>query len=415
MKIAYLTADHGVPVYGTKGASIHVNSIASEMSSLGHEVLVLTPNPGQIPLEQQKFLVQEVVLDRDWETISQVLKEEELSRDGNRLSKDIRNLVYNVLLKERGIAILDKFEPEMIYERYSLFGTAGSLLASHYGIPLILEVNAPLLEEQQQQRGLSLPKVAKETQQMVFKRANHLIVVSSWLKDYLVSHGVNENKITILPNGVDTHQFFPRMNPELKKKLGWENMFVVGYVGTMKDWHGLPSVIEALSLARKKKQNIRLLLVGEGPELSVLKRRIEELDLKEYVYLTGLVPHPQVPDWISIMDVALVPFDVSVSEYFSPVKMFEYMAMERPVLAARIAQTAEIIEPGLTGWLYVPGDSLDLSNKVLWMEENKDKIYEAGKAAGRKVQKYTWKQNAICAIEIAMTSLKPNLRSLNNS
>jgi glycosyltransferase involved in cell wall biosynthesis len=318
MKIAYLTADFGIPVFGTKGASIHVNSIANELSLLGHDVLVLTPNTGVIPPGKQNFHIEKISIGSDWESLSEILRKEDICK-GNRLSKDIRNLVYNVILEKKGLEVLDSFRPDMIYERYSLFGTAGSNLARHYGIPLILEVNAPLVEEQQQQRGLSLPTAARETQRQSFMRADHVIVVSQWLKKYVAEHGVQEGRITVLPNGVDTAKFSPCHHPELKEKLGWQQSFIAGYVGSMKDWHGLPSVIKAISLVIKKKPNFRLLLVGEGPELPFLKSQINEMGLENYIHLTGLVPHVVFAPWISLMYLGVVTFDISFSDYFFPV------------------------------------------------------------------------------------------------
>lgn len=408
MKIAYLTADFGVPVYGTKGASVHVNSIASELSDLEHEVIVLTPSPGVIPNEKQKFNTIEIPLEGSWPDIIDSLKEEDLCQN-NRLRKDLRNLMYNSWLQLRAKAILQEFKPDFLYERYSLFGTAGIYLSREHNIPLILEVNAPLVEEQQQQRGLSLTKVAKTTQKIIFNEADHIIVVSKWLKEYVIQHGAKSNRITVIPNGVDPAKFNPRSASQLRHKLGWEDKFVMGYVGAMKDWHGLPTVLEAMRLLKNLKKKFQLLLVGDGPHLPLLKQQIETMKLQDYVHLTGLVPHQEVPNWVGTMDVAIAPFSTNAAEYFSPVKLFEYMAMECPVIAARISQTAEIIKPGHTGWLYEPGNSIELAEKLSWMNENRTLIKQAGKRACEMVRKeYTWRRNAEQVIDITLKMIDEN-------
>lgn len=404
MKIAYLTADFGVPVFGTKGASVHVNGVVTALVNNGHEVLVLTPRLGDIPEDHDLFRVIKIPLEGSWPNYYKELKSEEICQN-NRLQKDIRNLMYASWLQHQAGHLFKQFKPDFIYERYSLFGTAGLHLSQEFQIPLILEVNAPLVEEQQQQRGLSLPKVAQATQKQIFNEANHIIVVSDWLKDYVIKHNVKNHRITVMPNGVDPVLFSPSHASSKTK-----DSFVIGYVGSMKNWHGLPSVLKAINLLKDKVPNLRLQLVGDGPETSNLKKLANEMELNDIVHFIGKVPHNEIPKWVGNMDVAIAPFAATVSEYFSPVKLFEYMAMACPIIAARINQTSKIIEPERTGWLYSPGNHEELAEKLLWMMKNKERIKQIGLTARETALKnYTWKHNADRVITLATEELNKTI------
>src|SRR5262245_10171976 len=161
MRIAYLTSDFGVPVLGSKGASVHVRRMVSALAERGHELLVLTPNVGSGANESLRASLEELPLDGPAARVLEMLGQEALCQ-GNRLGKDLRNLLYSLWLESRAGARLASFAPDFVYERYALFNTSGVELARRLEVPLVLEVNAPLVEEQREQRGLSLPRVAEE-------------------------------------------------------------------------------------------------------------------------------------------------------------------------------------------------------------------------------------------------------------
>jgi glycosyltransferase involved in cell wall biosynthesis len=395
MRIAYLTSDFGVPVLGSKGASVHVRRMVSALAERGHELLVLTPNRGAGADETLPAELEEIQLDAAAAVLHGAIGEEELAR-GNRLAKDLRNVLFSLVLESRASARLAAFAPDFLYERYTLFNTAGVELARRLDVPLVLEVNAPLVEEQREQRGLALPRAAEEAQRWIFANADELVVVSRWLEEYAVAHGAARERVTVLPNAADPELFHPRTGPSaLRARLGWEACTVLGFVGAMKPWHGVDTLVTALSELEAPRSGFRLLLIGEGPELAATRARVQALGLEGCVHSTGSVPHHEIPELLAAVDIAVAPYAAGAPDYFSPVKLFEYMAMALPVVCARIGQTREIIEHGRTGWLYDadrPGALAQTLRELARDPAARRSAGEAGRA--RVLAHHTWQRNA---------------------
>ena len=350
MRIAYLTADFGVPVLGTKGASAHVRGLVQSLQQLGSEVFVLAANPGT-EAHNGEFPLWEVPFGASLLELYGALKAEPIC-DGNRLAKDLRNVLYALSLEIQGRLMLAALEPEVIYERYCLFSTAGLELARHFRVPYILEVNAPLVLEQQEMRGLALPLVAGAAERHLLTHADHVIVVSEHLRKYVTEHGIDGQRVTVIPNAADPQLFLPRTGPSLlRRRLGWEGHFVIGFTGSMKPWHGISTLVEAMHMLGGESGPFRLLLVGSGPDVPALVKQVAELGLAGCVHFAGAQPHEHVPEMLHVMDVAVASYASDANDYFSPLKLFEYMAMARPVVAARMGQVCDVVEHGRTGWL----------------------------------------------------------------
>jgi glycosyltransferase involved in cell wall biosynthesis len=400
MRIAYLTSDFGVPVHGSKGASVHVRRMVGALAQRGHELLVLTPNVGAdanetLCNETLCAEVEPVVFDGGAMLVLEALGQEEAGR-GNRLKNDLRNLLYSLWLENRVGVRLSSFAADFLYERYTIFNTAGVELARRFDVPLVLEVNAPLVEEQREQRGLHLPRVAAQTERWIFSQADELVVVSRWLADYVVAHGAAPEHVTVVPNAADPELFRPATGPSaLRRRLGWEACTVLGFVGAMKPWHGVDTLITALLELDAPRSGFRLLLVGEGPELAATRARVHALGLDGVVHFAGSIPHSEIPEWLSAVDVALAPYAPSAPAYFSPVKLFEYMAMGLPVVCARLGQTQEIVAHGRTGWLYDPCEPGALSGALRRLAREPEACRAAGAAARELVlREHTWEHNA---------------------
>jgi glycosyltransferase involved in cell wall biosynthesis len=401
MRIAYLSTDFGVPIRGTKGASVHVRQLVSALTRRGHDVVVVTPNDG--PAGETPFPILAMPFAATPALLHAALADEQVCA-GNRLAKDLRNLFYSLWLEGSAAALLDDFQPDLLYERYALFGTAGLGLAQRRGVPLLLEVNAPLVEEQREHRGLSLPEVAVAAQRLVFAGADELLVVSRWLADYAQAHGAAAARVTVVPNAADPELFRPRPGPSpIRRRLGWEDRVVLGFVGAMKPWHGVPRLVDAL---RALGGAFRLLLVGEGPALDATRARVRELGLDDRVHFAGTVLHDEVPDWLAAADVAMVPYDPAAAQYFSPVKLFECMAMAMPIAAARAGQTEEILEQGRYGALYDPGDPGEPAATVRRLAADLPAARRVAAAAREHVlAHHTWERNAERVEQLAARAL----------
>ncbi|PYQ94696.1 MAG: glycosyltransferase family 1 protein [Acidobacteria bacterium] len=383
MRIAYLTADFGVPVLGTKGASAHVRGLVEALRSEGHDLFVLAANIGEDA--DPSFPLRQVPFGSTLIELYDALQNESICA-GTRLAKDLRNLLYASNLELQGRLMLEEFGPDLIYERHCLFSTAGRELSRYFDVPLILELNAPLLFEQQKMRGVSLPLVAHTAERLVLTAADHVVAVSQALRTYATDLGVASDRVSVIPNGVDPDVFGP----------------VVGFVGSMKPWHGVETLLQTLQLLGGVDSPFRLLLVGSGPMFPELEEQSRRLGLAAAVHMTGAVPHHTVPDLLRAMDVTVVTYAADADEYFSPVKLFEYMAMALPVVAARVGQVCDVIDTGRTGWLYAPADAGELARLIGMLESDRDLCRTVGAAARERVMnEYTWRHNARRVVGIA--------------
>ncbi|MBD0337337.1 MAG: glycosyltransferase, partial [Cyanobacteria bacterium Co-bin13] len=188
MRIAYVCADPGIPVFGTKGCSIHVQEVIRALRQQGAEVEVFTPRPGSTPIAD--------LADLKVHRLPTIPKLEQTVREQVALS-------INPDLQVE-LALAGPFD--LVYERYSLWSYSAMEYARSYGIPALLEVNAPLIEEQSRYRGLVLRGAAERVASRAFQAATGLIAVSQEVKQYL-AQWVEADKIHVIANAVNPHRF----------------------------------------------------------------------------------------------------------------------------------------------------------------------------------------------------------------
>jgi glycosyltransferase involved in cell wall biosynthesis len=391
VRIGYLCADFGVPVFGSKGASIHIRELARALHALGHEVLILTPRAdGSVPTG---FDVRVLEITTD---------------DAARPAPpELLALRYAAVLRRDGLAALHAFRPDVVYERYSLCGTAGMSLAAELGIPFLVEVNAPLSDEQAEHRGLTLAETAHSLEREVLRAADHVVAVSSSLERWLIELGVDRQSITVVPNGVDPSRFAATAadGDAVRARLGLVARPVVGFLGTLKPWHDVATLVRAVACLRQQGLEAALLLIGDGPERSSM----EELARSEGIEVTctGAMPYESVPAHLAAMDVAAAPYAQSDSFYFSPLKLVEYLAAARPVVAAETGDLGHCVRPGVTGSLYPPGDVGALAEAIGGLLSDADRAASLGRAGREHVcEQHTWEGNARTVVALAQTELE---------
>ena len=337
-RIAYVSADPGVPVFGNKGCSVHVQEVVRAMVATGAQVDLFAVRLGGPP-------------PRGFESVS--VLPIELDRDVPELEARERECMA---ASERIAAALDeKPEYDLVYERYSLWSAAGMEFASRRSIPGVLEVNAPLIDEQADHRGLVDRAAAEVLATRSFSAATVLCAVSRGVADYLERFGVDRDQIRVVPNGVDPTRF----GSPLGEAAG-EGTFTVGFVGTLKPWHDLDTLSRAFRNLYADAPNARLLIVGDGPERRMLSDRLSRWGIGASAHFTGLVSPDEIPGWLARMDVGVAPYGAGAGFYFSPMKVLEYMAASLPTVASRIGGLPEWIVPGETGLLYEPGNADEL-------------------------------------------------------
>ncbi|WP_420113208.1 glycosyltransferase family 4 protein [Pseudactinotalea sp.] len=196
--------------------------------------------------------------------------------------------------------------------------------------------------------------------------ADRAVVITRALGDHLVGLGVPEERIVVVPNGVDTSRFEPREpDTELARRLGVDGKTVIGYVGGLVEYEGLDLLVEAAAQLSRERDDFRVLIVGDGRSLPGLRAAVTAREIDHLVLFTGRVPHEQVEQYYSLIDIAPFPrLPEKVCELVSPLKPFEAMAMGKAVVASDVAALAEIVDDGATGRLFTKGSAPALAQAL---------------------------------------------------
>jgi glycosyltransferase involved in cell wall biosynthesis len=420
VKILYLCPDLGIPVLGRKGASVHVRELIAALDRAGHRVTLaaqmLHKSPWDKPAEIATPVLQVRPAPGALAAVQTFKAFNEQIGVENSLPGELRRILYNEELAGELQRRFENDPPDFIYERASLYATAGIALAKQFDAPLILELNAPLAVEQATYRTTGFGELAAHAERWSLTHADAVIVVSSELRDHVRSLGVAAEKIHVLPNGVDPELFFPangRAHHPVRTRVNRGNNNgahdaahpTLGFVGGLRPWHGVEVLPELLARLNRRHRGLRLVIAGDGQLRSSLERDFRKRGLEPHVTFTGLIPHEDIPATIRGFDVALAPYPKPQHDfYFSPLKLFEYMACGVPVVAARIGQIAEVVTDGKTGLLYPPGDLDALESRCDELLGSARRRSALGRAAARLVhEQFTWDKNAAKVAELART------------
>jgi glycosyltransferase involved in cell wall biosynthesis len=231
------------------------------------------------------------------------------------------------------------------------------------------------------------------------------------MKNILASEGVPREHMVVVTNGIDPSKFHPGVSgAQVRRKYGLDGKLVVGFVGWFREWHGLDLLLEVTRRARLAEFDARVLLVGDGPIGPDLRRFVRENGLEGSVVFTGPVPHDGVPAHIAAMDVAVVP---SAPEYACPMKIIEYMAMAKCVVAPDQPNIREIVRNEENGVLFAAGDPDALASTLLEVVRDRPTRDSLGKSAFETVcsKSYLWRTNAERAIALADSAKPSAIRS----
>ena len=409
MKILYLCADLGIPVLGRKGASVHVRELVAAFGRAGHRVVLaaplLTKSPWDLPASVEASLLH-VPPGPDVEPVALAFKEfnETIGETARSLPGEVRRILYNgeltKLLKRR----LESAPPDFIYERASLYATAGVSLACQLNRPLLVELNAPQAVEQSTYRATAFGELAAQAERWTLARADAILVVSALLRDHVTSLAVEPARVHVVPNGVNSALFRPAPREgAARARWGLGDGPVLGFVGGMRPWHGVQILPALLDRLVRSYPDLRLVVAGDGPLRGELDRDFRQRGLASSAILPGALAHEEVAELIRQFDVALAPYpEPEHAFYFSPLKVFEYMACGVPVVAARLGQVAEIVRDGELGLLYPPGDLDALTAACDRLLADPHLRQRLGQAAAEEIRgSYTWDHNAARVVDLA--------------
>jgi glycosyltransferase involved in cell wall biosynthesis len=405
VRILYLCADHGVPVLGAKGAGVHVRELVAAFRRAGHSVALAAPTLTKSPWEAPEAVDATLVHLPPSPEIEACVEAVRTFVDSfgvaASLPGELRGLLAQGPLLVRLMRRFENARPDFVYERASLYGTAGLDLAQTLGLPRVVEVNAPLAEEQAKQRGTGFADLAYAAELRTLLTADAVVTVSRPLRDHAVSLGVSPDRVHVLPNGVDTALFRPEStNGAARARWGLGPGPVLGFVGGLRPWHGTDSLPALLDRLSSRYPDLQLVIAGDGPVRRELELELERRGLGDRVVFTGWVAHEHVPELIRQFDVALAPDHLW---YASPLKLFEYMACGRAVVAPALGPIEEVVRDGETGLLYTPGDPEGLVAACDRLLAERDLRHRIGAAAAEEIRlEYTWDRNAARIEELAL-------------
>jgi glycosyltransferase involved in cell wall biosynthesis len=310
-------------------------------------------------------------------------------------ARELEDLAYNVPFLLAAFAQARTTRPKIIYQRHTAFNCSGAILSRLLNVPLVLEYNSSELWKGQYWGGLNRRRAAELVERINLAAASRVVVVSRVLRDQLINHGVPTAKIVINPNAVDPERFRPDIDGTLirkKHKLD-EREIVVGFSGTFGHWHGIPTLVRAIELV----DGVRWLLIGDGP----LRNLVDHT--RPNVVLTGLVPHAEVPSYLAACDILVSPHgrQADGGEFFgSPTKLYEYMAMGKPIVASAVGQIADVLEDGRSALLVPPDDPHALCVAIGRLVADPTLRNKLGEQARHDaISRHTWLQNAQRVLE----------------
>ena len=290
--------------------------------------------------------------------------------DFNR--KEMTEVEYMHAAIEHYERIIRQEEPEVVHAASNYVTALPALIAARrLGVPFVYEVRG-FWEVTRSSRDEKFENTAKYRFMQLFealtaRHADHVITITSAMKEELMMRGVPEERISIAYNSVDPQRFIPRpRNLELAAQLGIpENVPVIGYVGSFVDYEGLDDLVTACAQLKTSGLDFRLLLVGDGAVFEDLKRQVEESGLADKTIMTGRVPHEMVEEYYSLVDIAPFPRKPwQVCELVSPLKPYEAMALQKAVVVSSTRALTEIVTHEHNGLVFAKGDVGDLQEKL---------------------------------------------------
>lgn len=347
MRILVVCSDTGVRIGGGKGAAIHLQAISHAFTALGHQVEVVGVASATS------------ATDSVWAMPVHVVPHPGRSAG---LERARRKLATSAAVSRKAGEVAAALRPQMIYERLSLFGTAGLEVAAATGATHVVEVNALLSTEETTWRGLHLGTIARDLEARVLATADLRVAVSDQVAADITPLSAGGPCLTV-PNGVDTELFAARYDrARSRASFGLPaDADLIGFTGSLRPWHGLDVALEALAGLPER---VHLVVAGTGELRTDLAGRAEALGVAGRVHWLGHLAHDRVPQMLAACDLALAPYPRLTSFGFSPLKLYEYLAAGVPVVASDIGQIREVLQEGRWGTLVTPGDPAALARAL---------------------------------------------------
>jgi glycosyltransferase involved in cell wall biosynthesis len=300
---------------------------------------------------------------------------------------------------------LRKHRPDFVYKRHALNDFGAVLAARHHGVPVVLEVNRLYASEQHARfERLKMNWLCRLLERFAINQASVVAAVSTPLAGFVRDLAKDRSKVMVLPNGANPvlFQLDQRLRVTVRAELGWSDSVVVGWAGILREWHGVDLLLRAVA----RVPNLKLLLIGDGPDRPRLESIVQQLDLAGRVMFTGRVSHADVMRYVGAVDIAVSSADRT--GYASPMKLLEYMAMERATVAPRSPNIQDLIDDEVDGLLFEPDNEEALVATLSRLAKYEELRLRLGHHARIKVTRYrNWRRNAEIVVRAVTDVPKP--------
>jgi len=322
-----------------------------------------------------------------------------------RTLRDIDLIYFDRKASQKLNEVVQEIKPDFIYERANYIQLSGVHVAKNRSVPHILEVNGPYIEESEFLSGTkSLIRktiISRDRSQLL--QTDLVVTVSETLKKYFVDiYDIPESKFLVLPNAFNKRMIRtdPRNQKKIREKFNLGGKTIIGFIGSIFKWHNLDNLIHSFS--EFKDNDIKLLIVGFGEYVKELKKLAAKCSRSKDIIFTGKVSNSEVFDFIQIMDICTAP---GAAWYQSPIKIFEYGAMGKPILAPDTEPVREVMEHGIDGYIVRP-DTENIYNALEEMLGDLKAYQKMGKTFQKKVlNEYSWVKNAEKVIDSYKTTI----------
>ncbi|MDO9047791.1 MAG: glycosyltransferase family 4 protein [Methylobacter sp.] len=357
------------------GQYVHIEELITALKNLGHEIIMAEPKAiGQKSFGKSSNTVQ---------TIRRILP---------GFLHEIIEFFYTFLDFIKISMLIVKHKPDCIYERYNLFFPSGIWAKKLFKLPLLLEVNSPLYEERKKNEGIKLNFLAEWSERFTWRNADYVLPVTFVLAEKIKQKKVADDHIVVIPNGINRARFSNAIKSEdIVDQFNLNNKLVLGFVGFVREWHRLDRVLDAI--ANNKDKNWHLLLVGDGPARDTIEQQARQDGIEDRITITGIIDRDEISRYITVFDIALQP---DVVAYASPLKLFEYMALSKAILAPDRDNIREILTHKENALLFDSDDDQSFMKHLLDLCLNKELRGRVGLAAAKTVEdkKLYWEENA---------------------
>lgn len=316
--------------------------------------------------------------------------------------RDVAGLFFSNTVYEKAMEVIGTQPISMLYQRSALNSYAGVKIALEKQVPYVLEYNGSEVWASKNWAGrktLRGIELSEQIERLTFEKADLIVCVSEPLRQELLQRGIADKKILVNPNGVNPERYRPDLDGQIiRQRYGiTEQEVVIGFIGTFGAWHGAEVLAQAFSQLVQKQETekpVRLLLVGDGMQMPVVRSVLTQAGVMDRCILTGMIPQIQGPSYLAACDILVspqIPNPDGTPFFGSPTKLFEYMAMGKAIAASDLDQIGEVISHEKTGLLCKPGDVESLKSTLLRLVENAALRNQLGSAARRAVvEQYTW-------------------------